>query len=62
MLDNFSRHNTKIVEMDYNQFGTQLVDVIFFGVELQRIEISCKLFACNYVVVTMTNYKILNFF
>ncbi len=48
--------------MDYNQFGTQLVDVIFFGVELQRIEISCKLFACNYVVVTMTNYKILNFF
>jgi hypothetical protein len=43
MLDNFSRHNTKIVEMDCNQFDTQLVDVIFFGVELQKIEISYKL-------------------
>ncbi len=43
MLDKFNMHNTKIVEMDCNQFGTQLVDVIFFGVELQRIEISCKL-------------------
>jgi hypothetical protein len=43
MLDNFNRHNTKIVEMDCNQFGTQLVAIIFFGVKLQKIEISCKL-------------------
>ncbi len=29
MLDNFSKHNTKLVEMDCNQFGTQLVAIIF---------------------------------
>jgi hypothetical protein len=43
MLDNSSRHNTKIVEMDCNQFGIQLIDVIFFGVELQKLKISYKL-------------------
>jgi hypothetical protein len=43
MLDILSRLNTKIDEMDYNQFGTQLVAVIFLDVELQKIEISCKL-------------------
>jgi len=43
MLDNFSGHNTKIIEMDCNQFDTQLVAIIFFGVELQKIKISYKL-------------------
>jgi hypothetical protein len=30
MLDNFSKHNTKIVEINYKQFGTQLVAIIFW--------------------------------
>jgi hypothetical protein len=61
MLDKFRRHNTKVVEMDCNQFGTQLVAVIFWC-EVAKNKNKLQTMTCNYEVTTMTNYKILNFF